>query len=270
MGVAASAPILASCSNSNGTKIYFDANNQQLTVNNSKLVFNDANDNLFNAYKTLISTDEQSISKVATYKSNLEKLCTDYLSSLNLTNTTMTFDFDNIQIDGWSFIIPTTITSTSSREDNPVLLCKNTKVSFAKKDVDTFLTNNTLTVKASEAFPGSSLSNIETQLKDIIDLKPTDAKYEEFFSRISKWASGSIIFKANNFDKPTYEVVTNSDGSTSLNILIFTLESGLGQLVIENDNDISTISNVTTKSILHWSWWFNSWNVIIIFNNKLP
>lgn len=100
MGVAASAPILVSCSNSNGTKIYFDANNQQLTVNNSKLVFSDANDNLFNAYKTLISTDEQSISKVATYKSNLEKLCTDYLSSLNLTNATMTFDFDNIQIDG--------------------------------------------------------------------------------------------------------------------------------------------------------------------------
>ena len=262
MGVAASAPILASCSNSNGTKIYFDANNQQLTVNNSKLVFNDANDNLFNAYKTLISTDEQSISKVATYKSNLEKLCTDYLSSLNLTNTTMTFDFDNIQIDGWSFIIPTTITSTSSREDNPVLLCKNTKVSFAKKDVDTFLTNNTLTVKASEAFPGSSLSNIETQLKDIIDLKPTDAKYEEFFSRISKWASGSIIFKANNFDKPTYEVVTNSDGSTSLNILIFTLESGLGQLVIENDNDISAIEPSTSMKNTFGSNVTNGWNSI--------
>lgn len=242
MGIAATAPILVSCANSSSSKIYFDANNQELTVNNSKLVFDDANNNLFTAYKNIVSDTS---SKLDEYKTNLETLCNDYLSSLNLENLQISFDFDKVDIKGWSISIPTTITSTSSREDNPVLWCKATKVVFPEKDIDQFLENNKYSVKASEAFPGYSLGDIVTDLKSILTLDKSSTTYQDFFSRMTTVPSGTFIFQASDFSKPIYEETTSDDGTTSLNILIFTEEKGLGLLVIENDNEVSEIEPST-------------------------
>lgn len=233
-------PFIVSCASSNSKNDFdYDANNQQLEINKSKLIFPDANNNLFTAYNDLLETNKTKSN--AQINEKLTSVYSQWLKSLGMEFGEIEFDFANITIDGFSILIPTTIKdlkviSSSDSKDTPTISCDKTKINFSPislNNINDLIDNNIYTAPATQLFPGYSLEDIE-KLPE-----------QNLLEKIPSLPTGTTIFKGgDNFPLPTYSIIKTNDGGSALRVLIFTPNKagGLGQILITQSNlDIAPI-----------------------------
>lgn len=243
-------PLIASCANNNSKNDFdYDANNQQLEINKSALVFPSANNNLFIAYNNLLATTKTKSSAIISEK--LTSIYSQWLNSLGMQFSEIAFDLTNISIDGFSISIPTTIKdlkviNSDNSQNTPTINCNKTKINFASislNNINDLIANNTYSAPATQLFPGYSLEAIQ-KLPE-----------QELLEKIPSLPNGAAIFNGGeNFPLPTYSIIQTNDGSKALRVLIFTpnKSGGLGQILVTQSNlDIVPIqANQEVKNAL--------------------
>ncbi len=228
------APLIVSCASTNSKNDFdYDANNQQLEINKSELVFPSANNNLFIAYNNLLETTKAKSSAVINEK--LTSIYSQWLNSLGMQFNEIAFDLTNITIDGFSISIPTTIKdlkviNSDNSQNTPTINCNKTKINFASislNNINDLIANNTYSAPATQLFPGYSLEDIQ-KLPE-----------QKLLEKIPSLPNGTTIFKGGeNFPLPTYSIIQTNDGSKALRVLIFTpnKSGGLGQILVTQSN----------------------------------
>lgn len=243
-------PLIVSCASTNSKNDFdYDANNQQLEINKSELVFPSANNNLFIAYNNLLATTKTKSSAVINEK--LTAIYSQWLNSLGMQFSEIAFDLTNITIDGFSISIPTTIkdlkvTNSNNSQNTPTINCNKTKINFASislNKINDLIANNTYNAPATQLFPGYSLEDIQ-KLPE-----------QKLLEKIPSLPNSTTIFKGGeNFPLPTYSIIQTNDGSKALRVLIFTpnKSGGLGQILVTQSNlDIVPIqANQEVKNAL--------------------
>ena len=244
------APLIVSCANTNSKNDFdYDANNQQLEINKSELVFPSANNNLFIAYNNLLETTKTKSSAIISEK--LTSIYSQWLNSLGMQFSEIAFDLTNISIDGFSISIPTTIKdlkviNSDNSQNTPTINCNKTKINFASislNNINDLIANNTYSAPATQLFPGYSLEDIQ-KLPE-----------HNLLEKIPSLPNGAAIFNGGeNFPLPTYSIIQTNDGSKTLRVLIFTpnKSDGLGQILVTQSNlDIVPIqANQEVKNAL--------------------
>lgn len=227
-------PLIVSCANTNSKNDFdYDANNQQLEINKSELVFPSANNNLFIAYNNLLETTKTKSSAVINEK--LTSIYSQWLNSLGMQFSEIAFDLTNITIDGFSISIPTTIKdlkviNSDNSQNTPTINCNKTKINFASislNKINDLIANNTYNAPATQLFPGYSLEDIQ-KLPE-----------QKLLEKIPSLPNSTTIFKGGeNFPLPTYSIIQTNDGSKALRVLIFTpnKSGGLGQILVTQSN----------------------------------
>lgn len=146
-------PLIVSCASNNSKNDFdYDANNQQLEINKSELVFPSANNNLFIAYNNLLATTKAKSSAIINEK--LTAIYSQWLNSLGMQFSEIAFDLTNITIDGFSISIPTTIKdlkviNSDNSQNTPTINCNKTKINFASislNNINDLIANNTYSV----------------------------------------------------------------------------------------------------------------------------
>lgn len=243
-------PLIVSCASNNSKNDFdYDANNQQLEINKSELVFPSANNNLFIAYNNLLETTKAKSSAVINEK--LTAIYSQWLNSLGMEFSEIAFDLTNITIDGFSISIPTTIKdlkviNSDNSQNTPTINCNKTKINFASislNKINDLIANNTYSAPATQLFPGYSLEDIQ-KLPE-----------QKLLEKIPSLPNSTTIFKGGeNFPLPTYSIIQTNDGSKALRVLIFTpnKSGGLGQILVTQSNlDIVPIqANQEVKNAL--------------------
>ncbi len=243
-------PLIVSCASTNSKNDFdYDANNQQLEINKSELVFPSANNNLFIAYNNLLETTKAKSSAVINEK--LTAIYSQWLNSLGMQFSEIAFDLTNITIDGFSISIPTTIKdlkviNSDNSQNTPTINCNKTKINFASislNKINDLIANNTYSAPATQLFPGYSLEDIQ-KLPE-----------QKLLEKIPSLPNSTTIFKGGeNFPLPTYSIIQTNDGSKALRVLIFTpnKSGGLGQILVTQSNlDIVPIqANQEVKNAL--------------------
>lgn len=243
-------PLIVSCASNNSKNDFdYDANNQQLEINKSELVFPSANNNLFIAYNNLLETTKPKSSAVINEK--LTAIYSQWLNSLGMQFSEIAFDLTNITIDGFSISIPTTIKdlkviNSDNSQNTPTINCNKTKINFASislNNINDLIANNTYSAPATQLFPGYSLEDIQ-KLPE-----------QKLLEKIPSLPNSTTIFKGGeNFPLPTYSIIQTNDGSKALRVLIFTpnKSGGLGQILVTQSNlDIVPIqANQEVKNAL--------------------
>lgn len=243
-------PLIVSCASTNSKNDFdYDANNQQLEINKSELVFPSANNNLFIAYNNLLETTKAKSSAVINEK--LTAIYSQWLNSLGMQFSEIAFDLTNITIDGFSISIPTTIKdlkviNSDNSQNTPTINCNKTKINFASislNNINDLIANNTYSAPATQLFPGYSLEDIQ-KLPE-----------QKLLEKIPSLPNSTTIFKGGeNFPLPTYSIIQTNDGSKALRVLIFTpnKSGGLGQILVTQSNlDIVPIqANQEVKNTL--------------------
>lgn len=227
-------PLIVSCASNNSKNDFdYDANNQQLEINKSELVFPSANNNLFIAYNNLLETTKPKSSAVINEK--LTAIYSQWLNSLGMQFSEIAFDLTNITIDGFSISIPTTIKdlkviNSDNSQNTPTINCNKTKINFASisiNNINDLIANNTYSAPATQLFPGYSLEDIQ-KLPE-----------QKLLEKIPSLPNSTTIFKGGeNFPLPTYSIIQTNDGSKALRVLIFTpnKSGGLGQILVTQSN----------------------------------
>lgn len=227
-------PLIVSCASTNSKNDFdYDANNQQLEINKSELVFPSANNNLFIAYNNLLETTKAKSSAVINEK--LTAIYSQWLNSLGMEFSEIAFDLTNITIDGFSISIPTTIKdlkviNSDNSQNTPTINCNKTKINFASislNKINDLIANNTYSAPATQLFPGYSLEDIQ-KLPE-----------QKLLEKIPSLPNSTTIFKGGeNFPLPTYSIIQTNDGSKALRVLIFTpnKSGGLGQILVTQSN----------------------------------
>lgn len=243
-------PLIVSCASTNSKNDFdYDANNQQLEINKSELVFPSANNNLFIAYNNLLETTKAKSSAIINEK--LTAIYSQWLNSLGMQFSEIQFDLTNITIDGFSISIPTTIKdlkviNSDNSQNTPTINCNKTKINFASislNNINDLIANNTYSAPATQLFPGYSLEDIQ-KLPE-----------QKLLEKIPSLPNSTTIFKGGeNFPLPTYSIIQTNDGSKALRVLIFTpnKSGGLGQILVTQSNlDIVPIqANQEVKNAL--------------------
>lgn len=243
-------PLIVSCASTNSKNDFdYDANNQQLEINKSELVFPSANNNLFIAYNNLLETTKAKSSAIINEK--LTSIYSQWLNSLGMEFSEIAFDLTNITIDGFSISIPTTIKdlkviNSDNSQNTPTINCNKTKINFASislNKINDLIANNTYNAPATQLFPGYSLEDIQ-KLPE-----------QKLLEKIPSLPNSTTIFKGGeNFPLPTYSIIQTNDGSKALRVLIFTpnKSDGLGQILVTQSNlDIVPIqANQEVKNAL--------------------
>lgn len=243
-------PLIVSCASTNSKNDFdYDANNQQLEINKSELVFPSANNNLFIAYNNLLETTKAKSSAIINAK--LTAIYSQWLNSLGMQFSEIAFDLTNITIDGFSISIPTTIKdlkviNSDNSQNTPTINCNKTKINFASislNKINDLIANNTYSAPATQLFPGYSLEDIQ-KLPE-----------QKLLEKIPSLPNSTTIFKGGeNFPLPTYSIIQTNDGSKALRVLIFTpnKSGGLGQILVTQSNlDIVPIqANQEVKNAL--------------------
>lgn len=243
-------PLIVSCVSTNSKNDFdYDANNQQLEINKSELVFPSANNNLFIAYNNLLETTKAKSSAIINEK--LTAIYSQWLNSLGMQFSEIQFDLTNITIDGFSISIPTTIKdlkviNSDNSQNTPTINCNKTKINFASislNKINDLIANNTYSAPATQLFPGYSLEDIQ-KLPE-----------QKLLEKIPSLPNSTTIFKGGeNFPLPTYSIIQTNDGSKALRVLIFTpnKSGGLGQILVTQSNlDIVPIqANQEVKNAL--------------------
>lgn len=243
-------PLIVSCASNNSKNDFdYDANNQQLEINKSELVFPSANNNLFIAYNNLLETTKAKSSAIINEK--LTAIYSQWLNSLGMQFGEIAFDLTNITIDGFSISIPTTIKdlkviNSDNSQNTPTINCNKTKINFASislNNINDLIANNTYSAPATQLFPGYSLEDIQ-KLPE-----------QKLLEKIPSLPNSTTIFKGGeNFPLPTYSIIQTNDGSKALRVLIFTpnKSGGLGQILVTQSNlDIVPIqANQEVKNAL--------------------
>lgn len=243
-------PLIVSCASTNSKNDFdYDANNQQLEINKSELVFPSANNNLFIAYNNLLATTKTKSSAIINEK--LTAIYSQWLNSLGMQFSEIAFDLTNITIDGFSISIPTTIKdlkviNSDNSQNTPTINCNKTKINFASislNNINDLIANNTYSAPATQLFPGYSLEDIQ-KLPE-----------QKLLEKIPSLPNSTTIFKGGeNFPLPTYSIIQTNDGSKALRVLIFTpnKSGGLGQILVTQSNlDIVPIqANQEVKNAL--------------------
>ncbi len=243
-------PLIVSCASTNSKNDFdYDANNQQLEINKSELVFPSANNNLFIAYNNLLETTKAKSSAIINEK--LTAIYSQWLNSLGMQFSEIAFDLTNITIDGFSISIPTTIKdlkviNSDNSQNTPTINCNKTKINFASislNKINDLIANNTYSAPATQLFPGYSLEDIQ-KLPE-----------QKLLEKIPSLPNSTTIFKGGeNFPLPTYSIIQTNDGSKALRVLIFTpnKSGGLGQILVTQSNlDIVPIqANQEVKNAL--------------------
>ncbi len=243
-------PLIVSCASTNSKNDFdYDANNQQLEINKSELVFPSANNNLFIAYNNLLETTKAKSSAIINEK--LTAIYSQWLNSLGMQFSEIQFDLTNITIDGFSISIPTTIKdlkviNSDNSQNTPTINCNKTKINFASisiNNINDLIANNTYSAPATQLFPGYSLEDIQ-KLPE-----------QKLLEKIPSLPNNTTIFKGGeNFPLPTYSIIQTNDGSKALRVLIFTpnKSGGLGQILVTQSNlDIVPIqANQEVKNAL--------------------
>lgn len=243
-------PLIVSCASTNSKNDFdYDANNQQLEINKSELVFPSANNNLFIAYNNLLETTKAKSSAIINEK--LTSIYSQWLNSLGMEFSEIAFDLTNITIDGFSISIPTTIKdlkviNSDNSQNTPTINCNKTKINFASislNKINDLIANNTYNAPATQLFPGYSLEDIQ-KLPE-----------QKLLEKIPSLPNSTTIFKGGeNFPLPTYSIIQTNDGSKALRVLIFTpnKSGGLGQILVTQSNlDIVPIqANQEVKNAL--------------------
>lgn len=243
-------PLIVSCASTNSKNDFdYDANNQQLEINKSELVFPSANNNLFIAYNNLLETTKAKSSAIINEK--LTAIYSQWLNSLGMQFSEIAFDLTNITIDGFSISIPTTIKdlkviNSDNSQNTPTINCNKTKINFASisiNNINDLIANNTYSAPATQLFPGYSLEDIQ-KLPE-----------QKLLEKIPSLPNSTTIFKGGeNFPLPTYSIIQTNDGSKALRVLIFTpnKSGGLGQILVTQSNlDIVPIqANQEVKNAL--------------------
>lgn len=243
-------PLIVSCASTNSKNDFdYDANNQQLEINKSELVFPSANNNLFIAYNNLLETTKPKSSAIINEK--LTSIYSQWLNSLGMQFSEIAFDLTNITIDGFSISIPTTIKdlkviNSDNSQNTPTINCNKTKINFASislNKINDLIANNTYSAPATQLFPGYSLEDIQ-KLPE-----------QKLLEKIPSLPNSTTIFKGGeNFPLPTYSIIQTNDGSKALRVLIFTpnKSGGLGQILVTQSNlDIVPIqANQEVKNAL--------------------
>lgn len=244
------APLIVSCASTNSKNDFdYDANNQQLEINKSELVFPSANNNLFIAYNNLLETTKAKSS--AQINEKLTSIYSQWLNSLGMQFSEIAFDLTNITIDGFSISIPTTIKdlkviNSDNSQNTPTINCNKTKINFASislNNINDLIANNTYSAPATQLFPGYSLEDIQ-KLHE-----------QKLLEKIPSLPNSTTIFNGGeNFPLPTYSIIQTNDGSKALRVLIFTpnKSGGLGQILVTQSNlDIVPIqANQEVKNAL--------------------
>lgn len=247
---AGASPFIVSCANTNSKNDFdYDANNQQLEINKSELVFPSANNNLFIAYNNLLETTKAKSGAVINEK--LIAIYSQWLNSLGMQFSEIAFDLTNITIDGFSISIPTTIKdlkviNSNTSQNIPTINCNKTKINFASisfNKVNDLIANNTYSAPATQLFPGYRLEDIQ-KLPE-----------QKLLEKIPSLPNSTTIFNGGeNFPLPTYSIIQTNDGSKALRVLIFTpnKSGGLGQILVTQSNlDIVPIqANQEVKNAL--------------------
>lgn len=227
-------PLIVSCASTNSKNDFdYDANNQQLEINKSELVFPSANNNLFIAYNNLLETTKAKSSAIINEK--LTSIYSQWLNSLGMQFSEIQFDLTNITIDGFSISIPTTIKdlkviNSDNSQNTPTINCNKTKINFASisiNNINDLIANNTYSAPATQLFPGYSLEDIQ-KLPE-----------QKLLEKIPSLPNSTTIFKGGeNFPLPTYSIIQTNDGSKALRVLIFTpnKSGGLGQILVTQSN----------------------------------
>lgn len=227
-------PLIVSCASTNSKNDFdYDANNQQLEINKSELVFPSANNNLFIAYNNLLETTKAKSSAIINEK--LTSIYSQWLNSLGMQFSEIQFDLTNITIDGFSISIPTTIKdlkviNSDNSQNTPTINCNKTKINFASislNKINDLIANNTYNAPATQLFPGYSLEDIQ-KLPE-----------QKLLEKIPSLPNSTTIFKGGeNFPLPTYSIIQTNDGSKALRVLIFTpnKSGGLGQILVTQSN----------------------------------
>lgn len=227
-------PLIVSCASTNSKNDFdYDANNQQLEINKSELVFPSANNNLFIAYNNLLETTKAKSSAIINEK--LTSIYSQWLNSLGMQFSEIAFDLTNIAIDGFSISIPTTIKdlkviNSDNSQNTPTINCNKTKINFASislNKINDLIANNTYSAPATQLFPGYSLEDIQ-KLPE-----------QKLLEKIPSLPNSTTIFKGGeNFPLPTYSIIQTNDGSKALRVLIFTpnKSGGLGQILVTQSN----------------------------------
>lgn len=227
-------PLIVSCANTNSKNDFdYDANNQQLEINKSELVFPSANNNLFIAYNNLLETTKAKSSAIINEK--LTSIYSQWLNSLGMQFSEIAFDLTNITIDGFSISIPTTIKdlkviNSDNSQNTPTINCNKTKINFASislNKINDLIANNTYNAPATQLFPGYSLEDIQ-KLPE-----------QKLLEKIPSLPNSTTIFNGGeNFPLPTYSIIQTNDGSKALRVLIFTpnKSGGLGQILVTQSN----------------------------------
>lgn len=227
-------PLIVSCASTNSKNDFdYDANNQQLEINKSALVFPSANNNLFIAYNNLLETTKAKSSAIINEK--LTAIYSQWLNSLGMQFSEIQFDLTNITIDGFSISIPTTIKdlkviNSDNSQNTPTINCNKTKINFASislNKINDLIANNTYNAPATQLFPGYSLEDIQ-KLPE-----------QKLLEKIPSLPNSTTIFKGGeNFPLPTYSIIQTNDGSKALRVLIFTpnKSGGLGQILVTQSN----------------------------------
>lgn len=227
-------PLIVSCASNNSKNDFdYDANNQQLEINKSELVFPSANNNLFIAYNNLLETTKAKSSAIINEK--LTAIYSQWLNSLGMQFSEIAFDLTNITIDGFSISIPTTIKdlkviNSDNSQNTPTINCNKTKINFASislNNINDLIANNTYNAPATQLFPGYSLEDIQ-KLPE-----------QKLLEKIPSLPNSTTIFKGGeNFPLPTYSIIQTNDGSKALRVLIFTpnKSGGLGQILVTQSN----------------------------------
>lgn len=227
-------PLIVSCASTNSKNDFdYDANNQQLEINKSELVFPSANNNLFIAYNNLLETTKAKSSAIINEK--LTSIYSQWLNSLGMQFSEIAFDLTNITIDGFSISIPTTIKdlkviNSDNSQNTPTINCNKTKINFASisiNNINDLIANNTYSAPATQLFPGYSLEDIQ-KLPE-----------QKLLEKIPSLPNSTTIFKGGeNFPLPTYSIIQTNDGSKALRVLIFTpnKSGGLGQILVTQSN----------------------------------
>lgn len=227
-------PLIVSCASNNSKNDFdYDANNQQLEINKSELVFPSANNNLFIAYNNLLETTKAKSSAIINEK--LTAIYSQWLNSLGMQFSEIQFDLTNITIDGFSISIPTTIKdlkviNSDNSQNTPTINCNKTKINFASislNNINDLIANNTYSAPATQLFPGYTLEDIQ-KLPE-----------QKLLEKIPSLPNSTTIFNGGeNFPLPTYSIIQTNDGSKALRVLIFTpnKSGGLGQILVAQSN----------------------------------
>lgn len=227
-------PLIVSCASTNSKNDFdYDANNQQLEINKSELVFPSANNNLFIAYNNLLETTKAKSSAIINEK--LTSIYSQWLNSLGMQFSEIAFDLTNITIDGFSISIPTTIKdlkviNSDNSQNTPTINCNKTKINFASislNNINDLIANNTYSAPATQLFPGYTLEDIQ-KLPE-----------QKLLEKIPSLPNSTTIFNGGeNFPLPTYSIIQTNDGSKALRVLIFTpnKSGGLGQILVTQSN----------------------------------